>query len=679
MTADRYRILLEHLGPTVLLTELHRSTDADLVAMRHDVDHDLGVALDLSAIERHLGERRATYFILHTHPYCEEAVFLDRLRQLVDDGHEIGLHLDAIGAWWRGETDDPLGDVERWLDRVRGAGIEIVASAAHGARSCYEGNFANHWIWSELRGDDPATTMDGISAEGVAVEDPDFRLRYPRDHRVHRPDGGTLELWTASMHGLGIEYEACTVSVDEYWSDSGGAWKRSPDPVDHDLSRGRHQVLVHPWWWREPRRDVLVLGTARTGSKWLCGRMAAGTSARVLHERTLNQDGRSIEQVAGLKRTAGDFVGLLEDVDRVKRLVDDAFVARHRDRRDTIEANVYLPHVDPELLHREGLAIVHLHRDPANVVRSILERGWYETSDDRRHPRFEVEGREGAWEAMTQVERACTYWAETNRRLLRAFPDAIRVAAEDLQSGGEAVRDLASALGFEWHEMPGRFGEDPVDQTGSWSVPAVSEWSDRDRQVFIDLCGPVAMELGRRITFERCPSDRTRVASSTSDPGGRVRRSRLGRGLTRGCRIQGVRRGLLVSASRGLVVSGDAGAGATAGLVRGFGWDGGRRSMGPTSELRGSFEAEIGGEGWVGRLFAVGVDSSGSVRSRHPLLRLDADRCGGRFSLLVDRGLAAICPVLFIDAAATPWRLEVKAMEWERRVEVGHRGFGSPD
>lgn len=665
MIADRYRALLQHLGPTRPLTSLRASTDSDAVALRHDIDHDLGVALDMSAMERSLGDRRATYFILHTQPYCEDPRFLDRLRRLVDDGHEIGLHLDALGAWWRGETDDPYGDLARWLDRVRGAGIEVVASAAHGARACYDGGFANHWIWTELRGDDPAATMDGISAEGIRVDDPAFQLRYPVGHRVERPDGAAIDLWSVSMSSLGIAYEACTVPVDRYWSDSGGEWKRSPDPTGHDLSRGRHQVLVHPWWWRTPRRTILVLSTARSGTKWLCGRIEADTSALVLHERMLNQHGSTIEPVAGLKRTAGDLVGLLEDHGAVERLVSQALAGHRRTNRDVFEANVYAAHVDPDLLDADDVVIVHLHRDPTRVVRSILERGWYDVPDDRRHPGFEVDG----WEAMDRFERACTYWAETNRRLLDAFPDAIRVAVEDLQRDPEELEAFIRRIGLRPLGLPIP-ADGPVDRTTSWTVPPVAEWSARHRQVFLDRCAPVARRLGRGIDAAITTSPTAAAGTTPVIEGRRVsaRECRLGRGRTDRCawRSKGAR---WWRVGAPIVIDGSSGGSATFGLVRGAGWNGAGlgirlRRLPPSPVLCGRLRCRITGSGFAGRLFAVELDRDGNVIRRTPLLRLDRGLGDGRFQIRLGREAAAVRPVVLVDAVAGDWSVRVDELDW---------------
>ena len=672
MIAARYRALLQHLGTTLTLGELEQDA-GDGIGLRHDIDHDLGVALDMSRLERAAGAR-ATYFILHNHAYCKEPRFLDRLRQLVDDGHEIGLHLDAIGAWWRCETDSPIDDLARWLDGVRGAGIEVVASAAHGARACYEGGFANHWIWSELRGDDPASTMDGISAEGVPEKASEFRLAYPPSHRISRPDGEVFDLWSGSLAAMGLRYEACTIPVDGYWSDSGGSWRRSPDPMEHEIARGRHQVLVHPWWWREPRRSTLLLSTARCGTKWLCDRIAARTSATVLHERSLNQAGATLDPVVGLKRTAGDLVGLLEDRAGVGTLVKQALAGQAASRRDVVEANVYLPHVEQDLLVRDDVSIVHLHRDPAAVVRSILQRGWYDTPDDRRHPQFDLKG----WDRMDRVTRACTYWAETNRRLLAAHPDAPRIAVEDLQQDPERLQAFIEGLGFVIHPIPASTDARDAgvrDATDAWTVPPVSSWNDRDRGIFIDVCGPVAGFLGRTLEVDEPKGRRHEVLIPVEPSVDSVVRPavpiKVARGHAHRCNWeQSLDR-------REVRIKGEAGRGAWFGLASKSGWRGGLPArkeqvdalgQGWDLHVEGRFEATVDEPSFGGRLFAIGCDASGAAIDRRELLKLVPDedgRLGGAFSLRFDNpSVASAFGVVLVDRSDAAWLVYEPRLVW---------------
>jgi len=62
--------LLEYFGRTKPLCEIVSSAETDAVqanwiALRHDLDHDLDLALELAHHEHAMGIR-ATYFLLHT-------------------------------------------------------------------------------------------------------------------------------------------------------------------------------------------------------------------------------------------------------------------------------------------------------------------------------------------------------------------------------------------------------------------------------------------------------------------------------------------------------------------------------------------------------------------------------------------------------------------------------------
>ena len=664
MIADRYRRLLDHLGPTSPITALRGSPARDVVGLRHDVDHDLGVALDMSAMERDLGDRRATYFILHTHPYCEDDLFLDRLRQIVDDGHEIGLHLDALGAWWRGETVDPLGDLSRWLDRVRGAGIDVVASAAHGAKACYEGGFANHWIWSELRGEDPAATVDGISAEGVPTDDPAFRLGYPVDHRIRRPDGEGFALWSVSMAALGLAYEACTVLVDAYWSDSGGAWKRSPDPMLGDLSHGRHQVLVHPWWWREARRTTFLLSVAGSGTEGLAERFRRSTSACTLRNRTLDQQGSTIDPVVGLPRTDGDLVGLLADTERVADLVERAIEGHRRTRRDVVEFNDHLAHVDPALLRQDDVAIIHLHRDPTVVVRRLLEEGWYDVAKDRKHPRpwSDEDG------SLDRFEQVCRYWATTNLKLVRDHPEAIRVPIESLEDGSAAFDAFVDGLGLTRHRSILMAPDD-----GGQVVPsatAASAWTPAEHALLVDICGPVASVLGRRLDIVSDPEtpaitagiDIIRDGDRADTP-----RQPPSVGLVTGGEVQPLesRRGPITVVGRS--------ADARIELRPRGGWGErwrrwrGLRSVGG-GELEGSIKLAARGRAMAARLVVVERDAGGRELGVTSLARIEAGMNEASFALRLRAATRSIRPEIRVDSVEGEWFIKIPEMAWDVKV-----------
>jgi len=273
-----YAGLLEHLGETVTIDEAHREhRRQDLVALRHDVDHDLDLALDMAQLEHERG-CRATYFLLHTHRYWSDPFLADKCLQLIAYGHEVGLHLNALTEWFDGTIDDVGAYVRDLLRALREAGVRIVGTSAHGDRACYEHQFINYWIWRELRTADPAFNENGRSAEGVHVENTGHRLPYPESHTLTREDGATFDLWSVSMTECGLTYDAIHVPHDHYWTDTGGSWSRSDDPRRHDLSTGRHQVLVHPFWWRDTPRRIVILTTTTDESTALADLINRSTS-----------------------------------------------------------------------------------------------------------------------------------------------------------------------------------------------------------------------------------------------------------------------------------------------------------------------------------------------------------------------------------------------------------------
>src|SRR4051794_23504742 len=96
--ARHYLEYLKHFGKTVPLAELIGSSSPDLVGLRHDVDHDLDLALEMAFWEAEAG-CRSSYFVLHTAPYWQDPRLLEKCLQIQDFGHEVGLHLNLLSEW----------------------------------------------------------------------------------------------------------------------------------------------------------------------------------------------------------------------------------------------------------------------------------------------------------------------------------------------------------------------------------------------------------------------------------------------------------------------------------------------------------------------------------------------------------------------------------------------------
>jgi len=235
-----YLELIEGMGaPIVLLADLKAAT-GKVMAIRHDVDHDLQLALKFARMESSWGIR-STYFLLHTAKYWPDTkALLASAKEMVALGHEVGLHLDGISEFVSGRKD-PVTVLRAALVTLRQA-VPVRAAAAHGSPYCYTHGFRNYEVFREfdITQNDSGGRMSG---------------RFPR----------------VSMADLGIECEAyLSTDHNHYLSDSGGSWRgwignprprpfeRLDPPIDKKFGvaaafaaapQGKLQMLTHPIWW----------------------------------------------------------------------------------------------------------------------------------------------------------------------------------------------------------------------------------------------------------------------------------------------------------------------------------------------------------------------------------------------------------------------------------------------
>jgi peptidoglycan/xylan/chitin deacetylase (PgdA/CDA1 family) len=485
---------LDHFERTVPVRDLaDNPRSADLIGLRHDVDHSLDLALELAWIESERG-LRATYYILNGHPYTNTDHFIEKCVQIQELGHEVGLHNDAITQWIHQSTP-PEQSLKKFLGRLRKAGLDITGTATHGARECYQHGYLNSWCFAETRGD----STGRWNGEGLPSNDPSETVVAPANGEIEL-NGRRLPLWTLSMADLGLRYEAHRVAVDRYYTDSGGSWRRSPDPLTEDLSRGRIQILIHPEWWGG-RRRVFFLSTARSGSKWLANLIDSSTSAMARHELSLNhrfEDGELREE----KRTGEGFRSFItEDAAVRTRLAEiSAWVDRLFD--DYVEANVYLAHCADELRSAfPDATFIHLHRDGRDVVRSLMNRSWYDTPEDDRHPELDLED----WDSLTQLEKCCWYWALTNKALTEVASYEAVAGGEERELPMDRATTDPGALGtflegldirVTLPELFARQHAERINESYSSDVPSFDQWTEGDQQTYARICGEVHHRLG---------------------------------------------------------------------------------------------------------------------------------------------------------------------------------------
>ncbi len=473
---------LSHFGHTVTVGELAANPRAGGIALRHDVDHTLDLAVELAHIESDAG-LRASYYLLTGHRYTADDLFVEKCLRIQELGHEIGLHNDAITRWVR-EDRPPLDSLGEFLARLRDAGLRIKGTATHGDPECYEFGYLNSWLFAESKGD-----IGGrFNAEGLPSHDTAESIEARAELTV---DGRRLALLDVSMSDLDLGYEAHRVPVDRYFTDSGGSWRRSPDPMREKLRRGRTQVLMHPEWWAAKRR-IFFLSTARSGSKWLANVVDRATPAVGRHELSLNhtwEEGSLRED----KRTGEGFRSFIQEREVVRARLREAAAWIGQLHDDYAEPNVYLAHCLDELREVFPDAVfVHLHRDGQDVVRSLLNRSWYDTPDDDRHPELDVEG----WSSMSQLEKCCWYWARTNEAI--ATVTDVSIPLDIVTADPVALEDRLSEVGLRvtLPEVLAKEHPQRLNENYASDVPAFDDWQDAGRQAFARICGSVQRRLG---------------------------------------------------------------------------------------------------------------------------------------------------------------------------------------
>lgn len=184
------------------------------VLLRHDIDHNIDHAVAFAEWEASRGFH-ASFYVLHTSwYYADEAMLRRGMERLVELGHEVGFHQDAVAEAYRRGFKSPLdgsvlpiGDcaaaadiVYEELERLRGFGFDIVGSATHGTGLWATDHVTNSFLW------------------GAGYRPEDFGLRYEA-YFLHR--------------------------FSPYISDNRGKWS-SPFV---DPGEGQLHILTHPCHW----------------------------------------------------------------------------------------------------------------------------------------------------------------------------------------------------------------------------------------------------------------------------------------------------------------------------------------------------------------------------------------------------------------------------------------------
>ncbi len=246
----------EYAKTDIPFFKMEKNNDKKILFLRHDVDHDPLLALEMAKVEHSLAIK-STYFLLSTDtlkPWMDSPVLKEKFfavaKEIQSLGHEIGLHYDAIGDFLYGDIN-PVENIKETLSQFSENQIHIVGCSAHGSyrtREITSTNYSlpfpqkyiNYNIWKELN---------------------------PHLNQIEH-EGNHIILPSCFLSDIGLQYEAYFVYHDCYLSDTGGAFWRVEKkfntsfeniPIEHGFDIFNHlsclpknsiiQLLIHPIWW----------------------------------------------------------------------------------------------------------------------------------------------------------------------------------------------------------------------------------------------------------------------------------------------------------------------------------------------------------------------------------------------------------------------------------------------
>lgn len=666
-----YERYLSHFQGTVTLRDFNKQAEVPgLCALRHDVDHDLDLALEMAHREHQLGFK-ASYFILPSAPYWgADKRFLDKCLQLQDYGHEVGLHINSLAEWVSGATSDIRASLAQQLHLLRNSGIDLTGIAAHGDKLCYEHNLSNYWCFKELRPDDPYVAENGRTAEGPYEADMTPRLLYPQDHVAHRPDGQTFDLWSISMSSLGLEYHAWHTKFDRYFSDSSGGWKRTPDPIQSTRGPERWQVLIHPEHWRGPKKYYFFLSSARSGSKWLSEVLSEATPLKARHEYVLNQPFHRGETS---RKATSDVWALEDNPEEVKTRLIEAWEEFEDQPRDFAEVNVYLENFAPQTQSIFPEAVfVQLKREPALVISSLMDRNWYDTPEDRRHPRLLNVNTS----AITQFERVCHYVAQVDKRLSEICAHCIYL--EELTRSPESLALALKEIGIPYHP---RLGNDLVGRISNArkerSFPDPHNWEPHlKNKLEVILAGVEYAEAGisapnnlnsgsRPVKFIKAWI--SKITGNNASSGFVLDASAASRIFPKFCRVQ------FLGSQIGLKVIPDASTSNTYLAIGGSSWEqamplallkSGWRVQ-PRRYIKGSITIEASNDTSL-TIYALSYNQSGKQIHRRNLGVIDEAHSNVEFALTPHPNAATLDFIVYLPAKfkSTPFTIKSFMFKW---------------
>ena len=373
-----YVDLLIKLKQTVSLKTFNISRKKNLIALRHDVDHSIYDALNMAYYEKKLNIK-STYFLLPSASYFDFSEnFINQTKQLIDFGHEIGIHLDAYSDIYNGKYDSVDDYLKKYINFFNTNNISINGVSSHGNQLCYDHGFINHWCFEELKPKNPYSELVNLNAEGVTTFS-DKKISYTKDHIIF--NNLKLNFWSTKLKSFGIDYVASNLRYDKYFSDSNKRWYENQNPFIEDTSRNRLQILIHPEHWRDDKKLYFFLSAPRSGSKWFSNLLKDTTGIKTRHEFLFNQN---FYNKKTYKKETTTMSNISSSGSLRYKYYSNFYEEFTNSNLSVAEVNVYLSSYVEELKKYFPYAkFFYIKRNKNLIFSSMKKRGWFKNNNNQ--------------------------------------------------------------------------------------------------------------------------------------------------------------------------------------------------------------------------------------------------------------------------------------------------------
>jgi hypothetical protein len=248
---------------------------------------------------------------------------------------------------------------------------------------------------------------------------------------------------------------------------------------------------------------VFVLSTGRAGTQTLAALVQLAPNLSAHHEPSPRMYGlgRECYAHAGSPDVAAVF---REALIVARQAAFDRALSERRGYVETSPQTTFLAYAIAAVLPQSRF--IHLVRDPREVVRSGMRRGWYA---GHHYDRFRIVPRaddpvRAQWNALDPLAKNAWLWAETNRFIMSFLSELhsarhIRVRAEDMFAADPPTLDaIFGLLGRKTPDMEvvESILAAPMNAQIDGRFPRPADWSPAQRATFLDHAGVTARALG---------------------------------------------------------------------------------------------------------------------------------------------------------------------------------------